>query len=56
MYYAKPRPMDARSPDNAGDILAERLAKALGEKDADEQEDDPVVLGFFRGVVAATVR
>ena len=44
MHYAKPRPMDPRSPENADDILAERLAKALGE----EQEDDPVVLGFFR--------
>ena len=28
----------------------ERLAKALGEKETetDEQEDDPIVLGFFR--------
>ncbi len=48
MHYAKPRPMDPRSPENADEILAERLAKALGEKDTDEQEDDPVVLGFFR--------
>jgi transposase len=47
MHYAKPRPMDPRSPDNADEILAERLGEALGEKDAEEQEDDPVVLGFF---------
>lgn len=38
------RPMDPRSPDNVDEILA----KALGGKDADEEEDDPVVLGFFR--------
>ena len=48
MHYAKPRPMDPRSPENADEILAERLAKALGEKDIEEQEDDPVILGFFR--------
>jgi transposase len=48
MHYAKPRPMDPRSPENADEILAERLAKALGEEEVDEQEDDPVVLGFFR--------
>lgn len=48
MHYAKPRPMDPRSPENADEILAERLGEALGEKDTDEQEDDPVVLGFFR--------
>ncbi|WP_224829285.1 helix-turn-helix domain-containing protein [Saliphagus infecundisoli] len=49
-YVIKPRPMDPRSPENADEILAERLAKALGEEyeKADEQEDDPVVLGFFR--------
>lgn len=46
MNYAKPRPMDPRSPDDADEILAERLEAALGE---DEQpEVDPVVLGFFR--------
>jgi len=48
MHYAKPRPMDPRSPDNAEEILAEHLTKALGENDIDEQGDDPVVLGFFR--------
>jgi transposase len=48
MYYAKPRPMDPRSPENADEILAERLGEALGEKETEEQEDDPVVLGFFR--------
>jgi len=40
--------MDPRSPDNADEILAERLTKALGENDVDGQVDDPVVLGFFR--------
>ena len=48
MHYPKPRPMDPRSPDNADEILAERLAKVLGEKDTDEEEGDPVILGFFR--------
>ena len=50
MHYAKPRPMDPRSPENADEILAERLDEALGEDEeaADEQEDDPVVFGFFR--------
>ena len=43
MHYAKPRPMDPRSPENAEEILAERL----GEKDPNQQED-PIVLGFFR--------
>ena len=31
MHYAKPRPMDPRSPDDADEILAERLGQALGE-------------------------
>ncbi|WP_089649966.1 IS630 family transposase [Halobacterium hubeiense] len=48
MNYAKPRPMDPRSPDDADEILAERLEQALGEADHDTEEDDPVVLGFFR--------
>ena len=48
MHDAKPRPMDPRSPDNADEILAERLGEALGENDVDGQVDDPVVLGFFR--------
>src|SRR5699024_3419678 len=48
MYYAKPRPMDPRSPENAEEILAERLGEELGEKDVEEQEADPVVLRFFR--------
>ena len=48
MNYAKPRPMDPRSPDDADDILAERLDEALGEADHDTEEDEPVVLGFFR--------
>ena len=48
MSYAKPRPMDPRSPDDADEILAERLGQALGEDDRDTKEDDPIVLGFFR--------
>ena len=49
MHYAKPRPMDPRSPDDAEKILAERLSQALGEDTGkDEEEKDPVVLGFFR--------
>ena len=53
MHYAKPRPMDPRSPENAEEILAERLDQALGEDESKageekEKEDDPVVLGFFR--------
>jgi len=47
MHYAKPRPMDPRSPDDAEEILAERLDQALGEDEATDEED-PVVLGFFR--------
>jgi putative transposase len=47
MHYAKPRPIDPRSPENADEILVERLGEALDEDDID-QEDDPVVLGFFR--------
>jgi putative transposase len=30
MNYAKPQPIDPRSPDDANGILAERLAEALG--------------------------
>jgi putative transposase len=48
MHYAKPRPMDPRSPENAEEILAERLNEALGEDDQESDEDDPVILGFFR--------
>lgn len=48
MHYAKPRPMDPRSPEHADEILAERLSEALDETDLGEEEDDPVVLGFFR--------
>jgi putative transposase len=47
MKYAKPRPLDPRRPDNAEEILAERLREALGEDD-DETEEEPVVFGFFR--------
>lgn len=48
MHYAKPRPLDPRRPDDAEEILAERLAQALGEGDQVEKEDEPVVFGFFR--------
>ena len=48
MNYAKPRSMDPPRPDNAEEILAERLAQALGEEEQETERDDPVVLGFFR--------
>jgi len=50
MHYAKPRPMDPRSPDDAEEILAERLIEALGEDDIDDEEteEEPVILGFCR--------
>jgi putative transposase len=47
MTYAKPRPLDPRRPDNAEEILAERLREALG-KEGPETEEEPVVFGFFR--------
>jgi putative transposase len=47
MHYAKPRPMDPRSPDDPEEILAERLTQALGEG-RESEEDDPIVFGFFR--------
>lgn len=51
MHYAKPRPMDPRRPDNAEEILAERLGQALGKEgtgETESAEEGPVVLGFFR--------
>jgi len=48
MNYAKPRPMDPRRPNDAEEVLAERLDEALGEDDQEEKEDEPVVFGFFR--------
>jgi putative transposase len=50
MNYAKPRPMDPRRPEDSDEILAERLGQALGEDDSETEEDEPepVVLGFFR--------
>ena len=52
MNYAKPRPMDPRRPDDADEILAERLVEALGEDDptetAEDEQKEPVVFGFFR--------
>jgi putative transposase len=47
MKYAKPRPMDPRRPENAEEILAERLDQTLG-KDEHEREENPIVFGFFR--------
>ena len=49
MHYAKPRPMDPRSPDDADEILAERLDQALGEETSGKtKEEEPIVFGFFR--------
>ena len=48
MNYAKPRPMDLRQPDNAEEILAERLSKALDEGKHEKGGDEPIVFGFFR--------
>ncbi len=48
MNYAKPRPIDPRRPDDADEILAERLGQALGEDDHQAGGDEPVVSGFFR--------
>ncbi len=51
MNYAKPRPMDPQRPDDAEEILAKRLDQVLAEGDpeeADEEEEYPVVFGFFR--------
>lgn len=50
MNYAKPRPMDPRRPDDAEEILAKRLAEALGENEQETEDtaDDPIVFGFFR--------
>jgi len=47
MKYAKPRPVDPRRPEGAEEILAEDLNEALGEDSDEDEEDDPVVLGFF---------
>ncbi len=53
MSYAIPRPETPSRPENAEEILAERLTKAFGEE-SDEEAVDPgeTVLRFFRGVVA----
>ena len=50
MNYAKPRPMNPRRPADAEEILAERLGQALSEDDqeTENEEDNPIVLGFFR--------
>ena len=52
MSYAIPRPETPSRPEDAEEILAERLDDALGEIDADRHTEtvDPgeTVLGFFR--------
>jgi len=52
MSYAIPRPETPSRPDNAEEILAERLVQALGEIDADRQKEaadhGETILGFFR--------
>jgi putative transposase len=52
MSYAIPRPETPSRPDNAEEILAERLDEALGEIDADRQKEaadhGETILGFFR--------
>jgi transposase len=52
MSYAIPRPETPSRPDNAEEILAERLDDALGEIDTDRSRKDAdpseTVLGFFR--------
>ena len=53
MSYAIPRPETPSCPENAEEILAERLGEAFGEE-SDEEAVDPgeTVLGFLRCVVA----
>ena len=49
MSYAIPRPETPSRPENAEEILAERLAEALGEETDEEAVDHgETVLGFFR--------
>jgi hypothetical protein len=53
MSYAIPRPETPSRPENAEEILAERLSEALGEESNGEAVDPgETVLGFFRCVVA----
>jgi hypothetical protein len=53
MSYSIPRPETPSRPENAENILAERLAKAFGEEYDEEAVDlGETVLGFFRCVVA----
>lgn len=48
MSYAIPRPETPSRPENAEEILAERLDEALGEE-TDEEAVDPgeTIVGFF---------
>jgi transposase len=56
MSYAIPRPETPSRPENAEQLLAERLEEALGETADDSLEEaaDPgeTVLGFFRRIMA----
>ena len=55
MSYAIPRPETPSRPENAEEILAERVTHALGEvQDHNEEVADPdeTIVGFFRCVVA----
>jgi transposase len=60
MSYAIPRPETPSRPENADEILAERLDKALSEQDMRTNEEDDkeaadpgeTIVGFFRSSVA----
>jgi putative transposase len=57
MSYAIPRPETPSRPENAEEILAERLVEAFGEE-SDKEAINPgeTVLGFFRCVVAVPTK
>jgi putative transposase len=48
MSYAIPRPETPSRPENAEEILAERLDEAFGE----DHDEEGTILGFFRSRVA----
>lgn len=59
MSYAIPRPETPSRPDNADEILAERLDEALSEQETSPNEEDKeaadpgeTIVGFFRSSVA----
>jgi hypothetical protein len=53
MKYAKPKPSDYRRPEDAEEILVERLQEALDEVEESESDDEEIVtdggcvVGFF---------